>query len=104
VVAVHLIEPAAPTLRIPRAWPCAAFLEQPGAECGAVPALLYRRVCGCPGPLHVRDLYLCGAHERSVGRIAVCRDCANLTSGAHRCPVALVLVPEAVDLIRRAAT
>jgi hypothetical protein len=99
-VAVHLIEPAAPTLHVPRGHPCAAFLELAGAECGATPALLYRRVCAHQ---HARDLYLCAAHERAVTHLAVCRDCANLRDGAHACPVALVLVPEAVDLIRAAA-
>jgi hypothetical protein len=100
MVAVHLITPVAPTLNVPRMHPCSAWLELAGAECGATPALLFRRVCAHS---HVRDLYLCGTHEKGISRLATCRDCAGLRTGAHACPVALVLVPEAVDLIRTAA-
>jgi len=98
-MAVHLITPAAPAPRIPRAHPCAARLDQPGRDCGAVPALLYRRVC-LHG--HVRDAYLCRAHEQAAGAavIITCRDCAGLRDGAHRCPVALIAVPEALDVLR----
>lgn len=100
-MAVHLIEPVAPTLRIPRAHPCGAFLELIRTHCGATPALLFRRVCAHN---HVRDVYLCAVHERAVSAagIVTCRECANLPGGAHACPVALVRVPEAVDLIRAA--
>lgn len=99
-MAVHLIEPVAPSLPVPRAWPCGALAEQSGTECGATPALLYRRVCFHG---HARDVRLCVPHERGAARIAVCRDCANLRHGPHRCAVALVLVPEALDLIRAAS-
>jgi hypothetical protein len=97
-LAVHLIEPVSPSLEIPRAWPCAAIIDQLQAACGATPALLYRRVC-LHG--HARDLYLCRPHEQSASRTGSCGDCSGLRTGAHRCPVALVLLPEAVDLIRR---
>jgi hypothetical protein len=96
-VAAYPLELAAPSLRIPRAWPCAAYLEQAGRECGATPALLFRRVCAHG---HARDVLLCGTHEKGAGRIAVCRDCAGLRDGAHPCPVALIAVPEALDLLR----
>jgi hypothetical protein len=94
-VAVHLIEPVIPTLDIPRAHPCGAWLEQPGTACGAVPALLYRRICPHQ---HIRDVYLCTVHERAVSAagIITCRDCADLRDGAHRCPVALVRLPAAL--------
>ena len=99
-MAVHPIEPVAPTLHVPRGHPCAARIDATGLECGATPALLFRRICLHS---HVRDLHLCGAHERGIAAIAACRDCAELREGAHRCRVALVRVPEAVDLIRAAA-
>lgn len=94
-MAVHLIEPVIPTLDIPRAHPCGAWLEQPGTACGAVPALLYRRICPHQ---HIRDVYLCTVHERAVSAagIITCRDCADLRDGAHRCPVALVRLPAAL--------
>ena len=74
-------------------------MEQGRAPCGALPSLLFRRVCTHH---HTRDVHLCEVHERLIGRVAVCRDCATLPGKrAHRCAVALVLVPEALDLIRR---
>jgi hypothetical protein len=102
-VAVHLLEPVAPTLDVPRMHPCAAWMDQQGRECGATPALLFRRVC-LHG--HARDVFLCAVHEAMVGRAGAgsCRDCAGLGRWSHRCPVALVSVPEALDLIRARLT
>jgi hypothetical protein len=98
-MAVYPLELTAPSLNVPRGHPCAAFLDQARAECGATPALLFRRVCAHQ---HARDLYLCKTHEAAVSRpgMATCRDCAGLSTGAHACPVALVAVPQAVGLIR----
>jgi hypothetical protein len=98
-VAVHLLEPAVPTLDVPRMHPCGAFMDQQGELCGATPSLLSRRVC-LHG--HARDVYLCAVHEAVVKgtAAAACRDCAGLGRWSHRCPVALVSVPEALDLIR----
>lgn len=96
---VHLIEPLAPTLDVPRMHPCGAFMDEQGRLCGATPALLFRRVCA---HAHARDVFLCAVHEamvRSTGA-ASCRDCAAQGRWAHRCAVALVTVPEALDLIR----
>lgn len=98
-MAIHKVEPVIPTLRIPRAHPCGAWLEHPGADCGAVPALLYRRVCRHN---HPRDVYLCAVHKEAASApgIVTCRDCANLGRWSHRCPVALIAVPEAAGLAR----
>lgn len=102
-MAIHLIEPVAPTLNVPRMHPCAARPDQTGRDCGATPAWLYRRVCAHN---HTRDVWLCTTHEALASRTggASCRDCAEHPSRPHRCPVALVKDPEAVDLIRSAAT
>lgn len=96
-MAVHLLTPVAPTLDIPRAHRCQAHIDALAADCGATPALLFRRVCAHQ---HARDLYLCVTHEKSVTRTGCCRDCAGLTTGAHACPVGLVLVPAALDILR----
>lgn len=98
-MAVHLIEPVAPSLGIPRAYPCGAFLDQERKDCGATPALLYRRVCFHG---HARNLWLCQPHEAMTARhgLAACRDCAEHPSRPHRCAVALVRLPGALDLIR----
>lgn len=90
-MAVHLIEPVAPTLRIPRAWPCAALIEVTGQDCGATPAAPFRRICACR---HTRDLRLCATHEdAATAMAATCRDCANLGRWSHACPVAVIRVP-----------
>ena len=85
-----------PSEDIPRAHPCGALVEDSGRDCGATPALLHRRVCP---HRHVRDVWLCGVHEAIASRTAgaSCRDCAGL---GLRSPVALVKVPEALDLLR----
>jgi hypothetical protein len=99
-MAVHLIEPVSPSLNIPRAWPCGAITDHLQALCGATPALLYRRIC-LHG--HARDLYLCRPHEQSAGSLmAACADCSGDRTHPHRCPVALVLLPEVPGLIRAA--
>jgi hypothetical protein len=102
-VAIHLLEPVAPTLNVPRMHPCAAWMDADARDCGATPAWLYRRVC-VHG--HIRDVWLCTTHEALVSRTggASCRDCADLGRWAHRCPVALVKDPEAVALIRAGGT
>jgi hypothetical protein len=90
-VAVHLIEPIAPDLRVPRAWPCAAHIDHTGQDCGATPAAPFRRICACR---HARDLHLCATHEDAAATgIASCRDCAGLGRRAHACPVAVIAVP-----------
>lgn len=91
-MASHLIEPLAPDLRVPRAWPCAAHVDHTGQDCGATPAAPFRRVCACR---HVRDLHLCATHEdvAATTGMAACRDCADLGRWAHRCPVAVIAVP-----------
>lgn len=90
-MAVHLIEPVAPTFRVLRAWPCAAYLGHTGQDCGATPAAPFRRVCACR---HARDLHLCATHEDAAATLAAtCRDCANLGQWSHSCPVALIAVP-----------
>lgn len=91
------LEFTVPTLDIARAFPCGAYVEALEAECGATPALLFRRVCV---HAHARDVWLCQPHEAVISRLAVCRDCANLGDRSHRCAVALVKVPEVLDLIR----
>lgn len=88
---------AAPSLNVPRGHPCAALMDSTGMDCGATPALLYRRICA---HRHSRDLHLCKVHERTIGATGRCRDCQQDTSHPHACPVALVLLPEALDLIR----
>ena len=95
-MAVHLLEVAAATLNVPRAWPCAAWLDQDARICGATPAWLNRRVCAHQ---HTRDLWLCRTHEAMIRRAGggACRDCGEL---GHRCPVALVTDPAALGLIR----
>lgn len=98
-MAVHLLQPVAPSQGIPRAHPCGAWRELARAECGATPAQLFRRVCPHG---HRRDVWLCGTHEKAAGSAAVCRECANLGARSHACPVALVLVPEALDILRAA--
>ena len=98
-MAVHLLEVAAPTLNMPRAHPCAARDDHAARICGATPAWLYRRVC-IHG--HRRDVWLCRTHEVMVrrARAAACQDCADRRDRPHRCPVALVTDPAALDLIR----
>jgi hypothetical protein len=102
-VAVHLLEPVAPTLNVPRMHPCAARPDETGRDCGATPAWLYRRVCAHG---HIRDVWLCNTHEALVSQTggASCRDCMGLGRWAHRCPVALVKDPEAAALIRAGRT
>ena len=96
-MAVHLLTPVAPSVAVPRAHPCEASIDALAGECGATPALMFRRVCL---HRHARDLYLCATHEKAVPSTGQCRDCAGLPSGAHACPVGLVVVAEALDLIR----
>jgi hypothetical protein len=97
-MAVHLIEPVALDLRVPRAWPCAAHVDLTGQDCGATPAAPFRRICACR---HYRDLHLCATHEDIASTLAAsCRDCAGLGRWAHRCPVAVIAVPGAAGLLR----
>lgn len=102
-MAVYLLEPAVPTLGVPRMHPCGAWLDQQREACGATPALLCRRLCAHG---HARDVWLCTVHEALVSRTgaAACADCADQGRWSHRCPVALVTVPEALDLIRARVT
>lgn len=86
-------------MNVPRGHPCAALRDLTEQICGATPAQLFRRVCACR---HARDLYLCRSCEGGIGHLARCRDCQEDRTHPHACPVALVLRPEALDLIRAA--
>ena len=93
---VHLLEPVAPSLHVPRAHPCAAWMDQDARQCGATPTWLHRRICAHQ---HTRDLWLCHTHEVTVRRAGAgsCRECAAL---GHWCPAALITAPDALSLIR----
>jgi hypothetical protein len=96
------LEPVVPDLRVPRAHPCSALRESTRRECGVTPAQLYRVTCA---HRHSRDVWLCGVDaavtsKAAASGMAACRECA---SRGHRCPAALVTVPEVLDLIRSRA-
>lgn len=74
-MAVHLLHPVVPDLKIIRMEPCSALVA-PDAGCGATPASLYRRTCGVAE--HDREIWLCPVHAAlAVSGGAICRECAS---------------------------
>jgi hypothetical protein len=84
------IDPVAPDLRVPRAYPCQAKAGAPLRECGATPAALFRRVCAHQ---HLRDVWLCPTHTAAARLLGTCDRCATDLTHPHRCPIALIPVP-----------
>jgi hypothetical protein len=71
---VHELGLYVPSLEVPRAEPCEAYVGQE-VICGATPASLFRKTCGVES--HSRNIWLCPIHAAVVAcGGATCHDCA----------------------------